>query len=95
MSEMTTNVLDWLIKHGILPASDFELVWTDLLARSDEEKLDNSDKMASINEKQFKSGLETPFTSEEIRLAAGFEEEGEEEPGTEDIDDDEVPGDEE
>lgn len=91
MTEMTTNIIDWLIKYGILPASDFELVWTDLLARSDEEKLDNSDKMASINEKQFKSGQETVFTSEEIRESAGFEAEEEIPPGGEDdvvLDDD-------
>jgi len=92
MTEMTLNVIAWLIKYGILPASEIELEWTDLLARSDEEKLDNSDKMASINEKQFKSGESTVFTSEEIREAAGFEPEEEEEPGTEEVDDDDAGG---
>ena len=88
MTEMTTDVLAWLIKYGILPASDFEIVWTDLLARSDEEKLTNATSMSKINETQFKSGQSTVFSSEEIRESAGFEPEEEEPPGGENIDDD-------
>jgi hypothetical protein len=73
MTEVVTDVVDWLIEFGILPASQFTVEWDDLLARGDDEKLDNADKMASINEKQFKSGGGIPFTEDEVREAAGFE----------------------
>lgn len=86
MTEMTRDVIDWCITFGILPSSEYDVEWDDLLARSDSEKLDNADKMASINEKQFKSGGEVPFSGEEIREAGGFDAEPEEEPGGEAID---------
>lgn len=73
MTEMVTSVIDWMIKFGILPASKFTIEWDDLLATSDEDKLTSADSMASINEKQYKSGGEIPFTGNEIREAAGFE----------------------
>lgn len=92
MTEMIRSVFDWLIKFGILPASEYEVEWDDLLARSESEKLDNADKMAGINEKVFKSGGELPFTGEEIREAGGKDPELEEEPGGEDIVDDVPPG---
>lgn len=73
MSKMVGDVIDWLIEHGILPNSGYELEWDDLLANSDKERLENADKMATVNEKQFKSGGSIPFTGDEIREAAGFE----------------------
>lgn len=88
MSDMTRDVLDWCIKWGILPSNPYEVEWDDLLARSDEEKLKSSESMAGINEKQFKSGGEIPFDGDEIREAAGFEKRTLEEPGSEEIDDD-------
>lgn len=87
MTEMTRNVFDWLIKFGILPASEYEIEWDDLLARSDEERLDNADKMASVNEKQFRSGGDIPFSGDDIREAAGHEPGAEENPGGEELDD--------
>lgn len=86
MTEMIRSVFDWCIDFGVLPSAEYDVEWDDLLARSDDEKLSNADQMASVNEKQFKSGGEVPFTGEEIREAAGFDPEVEEEPGTEDID---------
>lgn len=88
LSEVIIDVLDWLIANGILPASKFTVKWDDLLASSDVEKLSNADKMASINEKQFKSGGDIPFEGNEIREAAGFEAEDDLQPGSEDLDDD-------
>lgn len=88
-TEMTRKVFDWCIEFGILPTAEYKVEWDDLLARSDEEKLGNADKMASVNEKQFKSGGEVPFTGGEIREAAGFEAELEEEVGGEDLPDEE------
>lgn len=74
-TEMTRNIFDWLIKYGVLPSAEYDLEWDDLLARSESEKLENSLNMSRINETQFKSGQSAVFTSEEIRLAAGYEEE--------------------
>ena len=88
MTEMTRDNIDWLIKFGILPAAEYKLVWDDLLARSDEDKLKNADSMASTNEKQFKSGGDAPFTGEEIREAAGFDPEDIEDPEGEGLPDD-------
>lgn len=73
-NELISSILDWCIEWGILPASEYKIEWDDLLALSDQEKLDNATKMASVNQSQFQSGGDRPFTSEEIRIAAGFEE---------------------
>lgn len=70
---MITDVIDWCMTWGILGRDRFVLEWDDLLAASDEEKLDNADKMAAINKKQFDSGQPVAFTEDEIREAAGFE----------------------
>lgn len=92
-TDVIRDVFDWCIEYGVLPSSDYELEWDDLLARSDSEKLEAADKMASINEKQFKSGGDVPFEGSEIRETAGFEEEIIEPDGGEEIpeeDDDDV-----
>ncbi len=89
MTEMTRNVIDWLIQFGILPASDYSVEFDDLLARSDDEKLDNAAKMAAINKTQFDAGDNTSFSSEEVRVAAGFEPEDIELGGEEFDDEDE------
>ena len=72
LSEMVSNVLDWLILHGILPHSEYEIEWNDLRENSDAEKLALSEKMAAINEKSFRSGVGVPFSGEEIREKAGY-----------------------
>lgn len=77
MTEMVTDVLDWLIKWGILPASEFTVEWDDLLTLSDEEKLGNADKMATVNWSNFKAGESAVFSEDEIREAAGFDPEDE------------------
>lgn len=70
---MLMSVLQWMMRWGILPKSDIEIEWDDLLARSDQEKLENAGSMAKVNESQFKSGGEAVFTSEEIREAGGYD----------------------
>ncbi len=87
-TESTKAMIDWCIKHGILPSALYELVWEDLLALSKKEQLENADQMATINDKLFKSGQEVAFKSEEIRETAGFEEIEDIEPGDEDIEED-------
>ena len=73
LTDVVEDIINWMIKFGILPASDYEVEWDDLLARSDDEKLGNAEKMSTINERQFKSGQGSPFSGDEIREAAGFD----------------------
>jgi hypothetical protein len=73
LTELVNNTIDWFIKYGILPASKYEVEWTDLLASSDNQKLDNAKALSAINESVFKSGGGLPFSGEEIREAAGYE----------------------
>jgi hypothetical protein len=72
-TDMVTDTLDWLIKWGILPAAEYTVEWPDAMAPSAEEKLSNAEKMADINQKQFQSGGNVPFSGDEIREGAGFE----------------------
>ena len=72
-TELVRNVLDWCIKYRILKSVEYELEWSDLLAASNKEKLDNAAQMALVNKDQFSSGGSLPFTGEEIREAAGYE----------------------
>lgn len=86
-TESVNAVIDWFILRGILPAARYSVEWDDLLALSKNEQLDNASKMAAINDSQFKSGGNVPFTGDEIREAAGFEAIEEVDPGTELMDD--------
>lgn len=92
-TDVVTDVLDWFIEWGILPSSLYEVEWPDALAPSADEKLANADKMADVNQKQFLSGGDVPFTGGEIREQAGFDpDEMEEQPlPDETLDDDDVP----
>lgn len=74
VTEMITNIINWLIKYGMLPSADFEVVWDDLLEMSDAEKLASAEKMTNINKNQFASGGIVPFTENEIREQAGYKE---------------------
>lgn len=73
VTELISDHLDWFINMGVLPPSDYEIEFDDLLALSQQEKLLNSEKMSKINETQFKAGDDRPFTSAEIREEAGFD----------------------
>lgn len=73
LTEMVSDVLDWLMAYGVLPRADIEVEWDDLMALSDEQRLTNATNMATTNESQFKSGGEIPFSADEIREAAGYE----------------------
>ena len=88
-SKLVRDTVDWSIKYGILPASEYEIEWDDLLAASDDQKLGNVSKMATVNREQFLSGGDIVFSGEEMREAAGYEPEDELPPGSEDIDEDE------
>jgi len=87
LTELLTNVIDWMILHQVLPPSPYEIEWDDLLSTSDDDKLSLGDKMAGINEKLFKSGMSPAFTEDEIREASGHKKAKFEMP-SEDINDD-------
>lgn len=94
MTQMIRDVIDWFVTYGVLPMAEYQVEWDDLLALGQKEKLENAKTMSEINERQFKSGGDVPFSGEEIRDEAGFdpekaELEGEEDPG--EIDED-LPG---
>lgn len=64
---------DKLIDLGIIdPVAQKTVIWDDLNAQSDSEKLDAAQKMAQINSASLTAG-EQVFSGEEIRVAAGFE----------------------
>lgn len=88
-TELVSNIIDWMMVHGILKKEEYEIIWDDLLARSDVEKMASAKDMAETNQKQFQSGQGVPFTPEEIREAAGFDESEIIDPGGEEIGDDE------
>ncbi|MOA46725.1 hypothetical protein D3C78_1692740 [compost metagenome] len=56
------------------PGGDFTVMWDDLSESTQTEKLDNATKMADINAKMLASGAPV-FTVEEIREAAGYDNE--------------------
>jgi len=73
LTELVNDVLDWFIRYGVLENSEYEVVWDDMTASSDTEKLALGEKMAIINEKAFRSGTAPIFAEDEIRLSSGFE----------------------
>lgn len=72
ISEMIANIIDWLLAYGILPSSDYDIYWDDLMALSKTEKLANARQMADINRENYQSGGELVFGADEIRVQAGF-----------------------
>lgn len=71
---MTRDILDWMIEFGVLPSSEYEVEWDDLLAKSKGDKLEIAFKMADTNNKQVTGGQPAVFTPEEIRVEADFDE---------------------
>lgn len=92
-TEIIVKFIDWCVEFNVLPMPvDLEIEWSDLLARSQDEQIETSGKMASVNESQFKAGGSPVFSEEEMREIAGFEpeelpEDNEDEDPDEDEDD--------
>lgn len=87
-TDVVKAALNWLIKHGILPAAEYTVEWPDAMAPSVREKLENATAMATTNKTQFESGGDVPFTGEEIREMAGYDPEEVPGPPDETLDDD-------
>lgn len=67
------DLCDKLVELGILDAVPQKtVIWDDLNASTDAEKLASAKLMADINSASIATG-EQPFTGEEIRVAAGYE----------------------
>lgn len=73
LTPMLVELVSRLQAAGVLPAGAFEVEWPDMAAPSDDERLKNSDTMASINQKAFQGGMTGIFGINEIRAAAGYE----------------------
>lgn len=73
LTEAVEDVLNWFMKYGILPKEKYEIEWDDLTAVGDKDKFTLAEKLSKINESQFRSGGEIPFSGEEIREIAGYE----------------------
>lgn len=66
-----------LQKVGAVPAGDFDVEWPSLEAASDDEQANLADKLAGVNEKMVRAGRNAPFKENEVRAAAGYEEDPE------------------
>jgi len=73
LNELVKKFIDWCIKYGVLPASEYEIEWDDMTAASDEEKIALADSMMGVNEKATRGQLSPAFEVDEVREAAGFE----------------------
>ena len=62
--------LIWL--QIIKPVAKFSIVWDELNEQSSSDKLDSAVKMSNINQTALASG-EAVFSTDEIRVAAGYE----------------------
>jgi len=73
-TEIVVKFIDWCVEFNVLPVPvDLEIEWSDLLARSQDEQIETSGKMAKVNESQFRAGGSPVFSEEEIREIGGFE----------------------
>lgn len=83
------DMVDKLITLRIVsPVAEKAIVWDNLTEQTGGEKLDNAAKMSTINQASLASG-EQVFTTEEIRVAAGYQPKGGEPLGEDDDDDEE------
>lgn len=91
------NVVNHLIRIKLLKPSpaaegEFSVTWDDLSASSDLEKAELADKYATVNQKMAGSGEAAPFSREEIRTAAGFDNEDDAPEPLPDVQDEPLPG---
>ena len=67
LTPMITEFIERMQAAGIIAPGPFEVVWPDLLAESDTEKLNKLEKMTAANERAAKSGMLELFSREEMR----------------------------
>ena len=69
LNPLLQELIDRLVRWGILPERDWTIGWEDLTEATASEKVDRAFKMADINAKSMN---EPVFLPDEIREAAGF-----------------------
>lgn len=60
------DVVDRLVKYGVLPERDYDLNWPDLTGASEEQRFERMGKMADANQKMAPTG-DAVFTPDEMR----------------------------
>lgn len=77
-NELTPMIKEFVTRMqacGVIEAGEFEIEWPDIAAPSDEQKLNNLNKMVEAMVKAFQAGLAEPlFDINELRKVAGYEE---------------------
>ena len=73
LTELVTNVIDWFMLHSVVETAPFEVIWDDMTAASDEDKLALSFKMSETNLNQFKAGGSPVYEESEMREMSGFD----------------------
>lgn len=74
LTPMLYEFIRRMMAIGMLPTvTKFGIEWPDLNAMSDQQKLDNAAKLATINKECAAAGLTPAFEENELRVAAGYE----------------------
>lgn len=73
LTELVHENIDWFIRYGFLEDAEYEVIWEDMTAATDDEKISVAVKMAETNSKQMQAGLKPVFSEDQIRLAAGHD----------------------
>lgn len=81
------DFVEHLTRIGVLkPTGEITVMWDDLNAQTDEQKLTSAAQMSDINQKAMATG-QPIFTDDEIRTAAGFDPSDEEPMGEDEVED--------
>lgn len=73
LTESIDTVIQWCQRYGVLVQADYDIEWDDLLSANQTDKLLDAKQMTEINKNSFMSGGGIIFSDEEIREAAGYE----------------------
>ncbi len=71
--ELVRDVIDWFIKFGVLPSSEYTIAWEDMTSLGDSDKVDIIKKMSEVNKNLFLAGQRPVFTGDEMREIFGME----------------------
>ena len=71
-SQMMESIVDWMIRHGIVARSEYEIEWDDLLAPSDRDKFELGEKLTKIIVELIKVTGESPIDPSEVAKIMGY-----------------------
>jgi hypothetical protein len=72
-----TALIRAMQKAGAVAAGDFEVEWPSLEAAGEDEQVSLAEKLANVNKAMVAAGRNAPFAENEVRVAAGYDEEPE------------------